>query len=93
MESNKEVLPSIPSSNYVDPSRDPDRPSLATAAMVTTIPSPQVPHRTPSLPTFEVPTTVTSTSNSNNSLQTSNNNIGPPQNLILKEVLTSTHVQ
>jgi len=86
------VLPSVPSSNYVDPSNDPDRPSLATAAIISAIPSLQVPHRTPSLPTFEVPTTATiTTSSSNSSLHS--NSAGPSQNLILKELLTSTHVQ
>ena len=53
--------------SYIDPRTDPDKPLLATAAMVTASPSVTVPHRVPSLPTFvQVDTKSTSQVTNNN---------------------------
>ena len=87
--------------SYIDPRSDPDKPLLATAAMVTSTPSVSVPHRVPSLPTFVQVTndnTVTNTSaqvfktypHTSNVTMTTNNT---SQNLILSELLSSRDVQ
>lgn len=93
--------------SYIDPRTDPDKPLLATAAMVTSVPSVSVPHRVPSLPTFvQVTDSNTSTQVTNsNKPYTSNNQQTHPhtsnvtmttntsQNLILSELLSSTDVK
>ena len=55
--------------SYIDPRTDPDKPLLATAAMVTAGPSVSVPHRVPSLPTFAQ---VTNDNKSTSQVTTSN---------------------
>ena len=62
------------STSYIDPRTDPDKPLLATAAMIAA-PSVSVPHRVPSLPTF-VPV-----ANNNTSISqvTSSNTCTPSQ--------------
>ena len=87
--------------SYIDPRTDPDKPLLATAAMVTSVPSVSVPHRVPSLPMFvQVTDSNTSTQVTNsNKPYTSNDQQTHPnvtmttntsQNLILSELLSST---
>ena len=92
--------------SYIDPRTDPDKPLLATAAMVTSTPSVSLPHRVPSLPTFKQVTNDNSSASqvypSNNELvhnvlphasnvtMTTNNT---SQNLILSELLSSTNEQ
>ena len=56
--------------SYIDPRTDPDKPLLATAAMVTASPSVSVPHRVPSLPTFAAQ--VTSDNKSTSQVTNSN---------------------
>lgn len=75
-ESIKQNSPAVVTS-YIDPRTDPDKPLLATAAMVTSSPSVSVPHRVPSLPTFvQVSDSNTSTSQvtSSNTSQVSPSN-------------------
>lgn len=101
---NSPANSSMPTTAYIDPRTDPDKPLLATAAMVTSTPSVSIPHRVPSLPTF-VPVTnsnmSTSQAHSSNSQQiikthpsnvtmTTNN---ASQDLILSKLLSSTDVQ
>ena len=103
-ESTKQKSPTTVSvTSYIDPRTDPDKPLLATAAMVTSVPSQSVPHCVPSLPTFEQVTsgnTSTSQVYPGNSEQvhkvyphTSNvttATTNTSQNLILSELLSST---
>ena len=91
--------------SYIDPRTDPDKPLLATAAMVTSAPSVSVPHRVPSLPTFvhvtnsNTSTQVINSNNTNSDEQTHphTSNVtmttNTSQNLILSELLSSTDVK
>jgi len=94
--------------SYIDPRNDPDKPLLASAAMVTSTPSVSVPHRVPSLPTFEQVTNdnlSTSQVYPGNNEEAHNCKVLPhasnvamttkdtSQNLILSELLSSTNEQ